>query len=105
MRRRGLRHGLPDRRAIHRSTTTANLVDWDESTCIRCKMCTIACPFGNARYDAASNSIFKCDTCQGAPECVAFCPNGALEFVDDEQQVGSRKKAPAKFKEAFQEVS
>jgi len=36
---------------------------------------------------------------------VTFCPNGALEFVDDEQQVRSRKKAyAAKFKDAFQEV-
>jgi Fe-S-cluster-containing hydrogenase component 2 len=92
--------------AMHRSTTLANLVDWDERVCIRCKMCTVACPFGNARYDAASSSIFKCDTCQGAPECVTFCPNGALEYVDDTQQVRSRKKAyAAKFKDAFQEVS
>jgi len=92
--------------AMHRSTETANLVDWAPRTCIRCKMCTVACPFGNARYDASSSSIFKCDTCKGAPECVAFCPNGALEFIDDEQQVRSRKKAyAARFKEAFQEVS
>ena len=69
-------------------------------------MCTVACPFGNARYDAASSSIFKCDTCQGATECVTLCHNGALEFVDDEQHVRSRKKAyAAKFKDAFQEVS
>ena len=92
--------------AMHRSTAMANLVDWNADTCIRCKMCTIACPFGNARYDAASSSIFKCDTCQGAPECVTFCPSGALEFLDDEQHVSSRKKAyAAKFKDAFQEVS
>jgi len=91
--------------ATHRSTERANLVDWNAAVCIRCKMCTMACPFGNARYDAASSSIFKCDTCQGAPECVAFCPNAALEFVDDTQQVRSRKKAySAKFKDAFQEV-
>jgi len=91
--------------AMHYSTTMAGLVDWDEGTCIRCKMCTIACPFGNARYDAASSSIFKCDNCQGAPECVAFCPTGALEYIDDEQHVRARKKAyAAKFKDAFQEV-
>ena len=92
--------------AMHRSNALANLVDWDERVCIRCKMCTVACPFGNARYDAASSAIFKCDTCQGAPECVTFCPNAALEYVDDTQQVRSRKKAyAAKFKDAFQEVS
>ncbi|HMK93313.1 MAG TPA: 4Fe-4S dicluster domain-containing protein [Thermoleophilia bacterium] len=92
--------------AMHPSTTTQAMVDWDADKCIRCRMCVIACPFGNARYDAASSSIFKCDNCQGAPECVAFCPTGALEFVDDEQHVRARKKAyAAKFKEAFQEVS
>ena len=92
--------------AMHRSSKLANLVEWNEKVCIRCKMCTVACPFGNARYDGASSSIFKCDTCMGAPECVTFCPNGALEYVEDEQQVRSRKKAfAARFKNAFQEVS
>jgi Fe-S-cluster-containing hydrogenase component 2 len=92
--------------AMHPSTTMAGVVDYDDSKCIRCKMCVIACPFGNARYDAASSSIFKCDNCQGAPECVAFCPTKALEYVDDDAQVKSRKKAyAAKFKDAFQEVS
>ena len=43
--------------AMHRSTERANLVDWNAAVCIRCKMCTMACPFGNARYDAASSSI------------------------------------------------
>ncbi len=92
--------------AMHRSTEMPNLVDWDERLCIRCKMCTMACPFGNARYDAASAMILKCDTCQGEPECVAFCPSGALEFVDDTEHVRARKKAyAAKLKDAFQEVS
>jgi len=37
---------------------------------------------------------------------VTFCPSGALEYIDDEQHVRSRKKAyAAKFKDAFQEVS
>ncbi|HEX2924634.1 MAG TPA: 4Fe-4S dicluster domain-containing protein [Chloroflexota bacterium] len=91
--------------AMHRSTTTPGLVEWDAKTCIRCRMCTVACPFGNAAYDAATSSILKCDTCKGNPECANFCPNGALEYVDDNAATRSRKKAfAAKFKEAFQEV-
>jgi len=78
------------------------LVEWDSKRCIRCRMCVQACPFGNAVYDGLSNAIFKCDTCSGAPECVAFCPNKALEFVEDTLATRSRKKAfAAKFKEAF----
>jgi anaerobic carbon-monoxide dehydrogenase iron sulfur subunit len=91
--------------AMHSSAQQANLVEWNGAACIRCKMCTMACPFGNARYDAASKSILKCDTCHGAPECVAFCPNGALEYIEDTVHVRARKKGyAAKFKEAFEEV-
>jgi len=80
----------------------SGLVEWDAKRCIRCRMCVQACPFGNAVYDTLSNSIFKCDTCAGAPECVAFCPNKALEFSEDTLSTRSRKKAfAAKFKDAF----
>ena len=82
------------------------LVEWSKNTCIRCKMCTAACPFGNAVYDATGGSIIKCDMCKGDPECVRFCPMEALTYVEDTIAVRARKKAfAAKFKEAFKEVS
>ena len=87
--------------AMHRLTPTGR-VEWDANKCIRCRMCTLACPFGNAVYDARSNGIQKCDNCQGKPECVAFCPNQALEFTEDTLSTRSRMKAfAAKFKEAL----
>jgi carbon-monoxide dehydrogenase iron sulfur subunit len=90
--------------AMHRNLT-AHTVEWDAAKCIRCRMCVQACPFGNAVYDAVSGDILKCDYCGGAPECVALCPNGALEFVSDTIATRSRKKAfAAKMKAAFQEV-
>jgi len=56
----------------------------------------------NAVYDGLTSSILKCDACLGNPECVAFCPNKALEFSEDTLSTRSRKKAfAAKFKEAF----
>jgi len=83
----------------------SGLIIWEESKCIRCRMCVQACPFGNAVYDSLTNQILKCDTCQGDPACVRFCPNNALEYVDDTVSTRSRKKAFAtKFKNAFQEV-
>lgn len=91
--------------AMHYSASTPNLVELDTDVCIGCKMCVIACPFGNARYDSVARAIAKCDTCDGAPQCVAMCPNGALEFVEDAEQTRSRKRAFAeKFKDVFQEV-
>lgn len=85
---------------------SGNRVDWDSSQCILCKMCTVACPFGNAVYDASNKKIIKCDMCKGEPECARFCPNGALVYADDTIAVRDRKKAfAAKFKAAFKEVN
>ena len=58
-----------------------------------------------AVYDGATSSILKCDNCGGDPECVQFCPNQALEYLDDSISTRSRKKAfTAKFKAAYAEV-
>lgn len=90
--------------ALHRIKGSA-VVEYTKSKCIGCRMCTIACPFGNAVYDGVTESILKCDTCDGDPACVRFCPNQALEFVDDNVSTRSRKKAFAsKFKAAFEEA-
>lgn len=89
--------------ALHRPKG-GDLVVYDKAKCIGCRMCTMACPFGNAVYDGATGSILKCDTCGGSPECVRFCPNGALEYIDDNISTRSRKKSfAAKFKAAIQE--
>ena len=89
--------------AMHRDPLS-NRVELDAGICIRCKMCTMACPFGNAVYDALTDSILKCDTCQGDPACVQMCPTDALEYVDDTVSTRTRQKAFAsKLKEAFQE--
>jgi len=59
----------------------------------------------DAVYDGATRSILKCDTCGGSPECVKVCPNGALEYVDDNISTRTRKKSfAAKFKSALGEV-
>jgi Fe-S-cluster-containing hydrogenase component 2 len=85
---------------------SGDTVRWDAGLCILCKMCTVACPFGNAVYNASDQKIIKCDMCQGDPECVRFCPSGALTYVEDTIAVRDRKKAfAAKFKAAFKEVS
>jgi Fe-S-cluster-containing hydrogenase component 2 len=91
--------------AMHRMAGEG-VVELDTKKCILCKMCTQACPFGNAVYDSFTDSILKCDECEGDPACVRMCPNKALEFVDDTVSTRSCTKAFAgKFKEAFREVA
>ena len=48
--------------------------------CTGCKICTLACPFGNVVFSSAEKVAVKCELCDGDPECVKFCPTGALEF-------------------------
>ena len=92
--------------AMHHGPAGSNLVELNPDLCIGCKLCVIACPFGSARYDSVTKSIAKCDTCAGAPQCVAMCPNAALEFVEDAEQTRGRKQIVAdKFKTIFEDVN
>ena len=80
-------------------------VAWDETKCIGCRMCTMSCPFGAVVYETQKRRIVKCDLCDGAPECVTFCPTSAIEFVEETDAARARKKAAAAgFKKTFEEV-
>lgn len=51
-------------------------------TCVGCKVCTIACPFGTVNYNTSSGKVIKCDLCGGDPKCASACPTGAITYVD-----------------------
>lgn len=55
----------------------------DESKCIGCRMCEIACPVGAIFVVADRGVAVKCDLCRGLdePQCVKFCFAGALQYV------------------------
>lgn len=53
-----------------------------DDTCVGCKVCTIACPFGTVNYVANTGKVQKCDLCEGNPACAAACPTGAITYVD-----------------------
>ncbi len=59
--------------------TRARVVD--QETCIGCTLCTQNCPWAVITVDPESRKAQKCFLCYGKPECVANCPNGALQYV------------------------
>ncbi|MBN1615081.1 MAG: 4Fe-4S dicluster domain-containing protein [Deltaproteobacteria bacterium] len=90
--------------AMH-SDPDLNRVAWDETKCIGCRMCTLACPFGAVVYDSIKSRIIKCDLCDGNPECVAYCPTNALQYEEETGIARSRKKSVAvEFKKTYEEV-
>lgn len=61
-------------------TTGARIVD--TGVCIGCGSCQEACPWGMATLDPEIEKSSKCLLCHGDPQCVHFCPNGAIRFLD-----------------------
>ena len=63
-------------------------------TCIGCKLCSWACPYGAREYDYADGTMKKCTLCidriynenleeiDRVPACVSTCPAGARHFGD-----------------------
>ena len=57
-------------------------VDWDESLCIHCGQCVVACPFAAVEFEH-DGRMLKCDLCHGRemPQCARFCTAGALLWI------------------------
>lgn len=56
----------------------------DESKCIGCSLCTLACPYRGIYYNGQTRKSFKCDLCDGAPKCVEACPHQVLTLVKNQ---------------------
>ncbi len=61
--------------------TKAGVLYVDEGRCNACAdiaegpQCVPACPWDVIHIHPQSNKAFKCDLCDGDPQCVAFCQN------------------------------
>lgn len=67
----------------------------DDSVCIGCQTCVVACPFGHAHYDHVSRVSTKCDYCDGEPECVRVCEPRAIRYVYSDDSSIHRKHEAA----------
>ncbi|MGP3593778.1 4Fe-4S dicluster domain-containing protein [Vagococcus sp. WN89Y] len=67
----------------------------EQSRCIGCKSCMLACPFGAMQVTRVAERVqaVKCDLCQhrdAGPACVQACPTQALSCVDPAQLSAAR---------------
>lgn len=64
------------------------IVVQDHAKCIGCRLCTMACPYGAARYSPKHRKASKCELCKDRldqdlqPACVVACPMSALKLID-----------------------
>ncbi len=54
----------------------------NKDKCNGCGWCIEACDFGAITLDADKKIVKICDTCEGKPKCVEWCPEEALELTD-----------------------
>ena len=60
---------------------------YNESKCVGCWSCMMACPYGAIKRNPVKKKIIKCDLCEGRemPACVEACPNAALVYEDRDE--------------------
>ncbi len=61
----------------------------DEEACVGCQKCIKACQQyfrpSRPRFDVKKQKTIKCHLCFGEPQCVKFCPLGALRLERSEK--------------------
>jgi anaerobic dimethyl sulfoxide reductase subunit B len=68
------------------------IITVDQTTCVGCRYCEWACPYGAPQYLLKKGVMSKCDFCQDElkegrpPACVAACPTRALTLVEVDEE-------------------
>lgn len=66
-----------------------------QAECVGCRSCTLACPWSSPIFDERRGVAWKCDMCDGEPECVRVCPTGATYLISREEAVEEYRKVLA----------
>ena len=78
------------------------MVNYD--VCIGCRSCVTVCPFGAMSFNVIDRKVFKCDLCDGEPQCVRFCDRKAVDFVSpDEVSIDKRRTAAERLSRAVKD--
>jgi anaerobic carbon-monoxide dehydrogenase iron sulfur subunit len=80
------------------------VVDYD--VCIGCRTCVSVCPFGAMSFNTIDRKVFKCDLCEGDPQCVRFCDRKAVDFVSpDDVSIDKKRQAASRLSQAGKQAS
>ena len=78
-------------------------VDYD--VCIGCRSCVGVCPFGAMNFNIKDKQVFKCDLCDGDPQCVRFCEVKAIEYLEvDDMSIYKKRDAATRISVAGKEA-
>ena len=78
----------------------------DYNACIGCRYCVGACPFGAMSFNSIAKQVFKCDMCDGDPQCVRFCDMKAVDFIEaDDVSILKKRKAAERVSIAGKEAA
>ncbi len=68
---------------------STGIIRVNEHACTGCGWCVGACPFGAMNLHPDKKVAYTCNSCtdtdsKGEPQCVQWCPEGALQYVTTE---------------------
>jgi TPP-dependent indolepyruvate ferredoxin oxidoreductase alpha subunit len=67
-------------KALSQSSETG-AINVEEEKCNGCGWCIEACEYGAATLHPNKRKVIICDTCQGEPKCIEYCPESALSLT------------------------